>query len=101
MTPEEKARAFVGNYVDGNRKTRNRLKRQAADLARHTHVAGVDLCMSKATEYSPRIRVLFRLAAQVALIAHGRESDKSERYLWDLRNDEEGRAQLARLEARL
>lgn len=99
MTPEERAIDFIDRYVGANRKRRARLKAEGVALAVEVHRAGVDLCMSRATEHSPRIRVLFRLAAKVALCAHGSGSPELSRFEYDLSGDPDGLAEYERLRA--
>ncbi len=66
--PEHRAQAFIDQFLGASKQRRARLRHEAAQLAARTHRHGVDLCMSKATEFSPRIKVLFLAAAKLALM---------------------------------
>jgi hypothetical protein len=82
--PEDRAQAFIDEFLGASKNRRAKLRWEAGRLAEQTHVHGVDLCMSKATEFSPRIGVLFLAAAKLALM--GQVKDKMERYERDIRN---------------
>ena len=99
MTPEERSAEFLHRCARANRKGRAKLKAEGVALAEEVHRAGVDLCMSRATEHSPRISVLFRLAAKVALFAHGSGSPELSRFEYALQSDPDGLAEYERLRA--
>ncbi|MCO4770275.1 MAG: hypothetical protein KDA24_09620 [Deltaproteobacteria bacterium] len=81
--PEHRARTFLEEYRAGDARRRRAMRSEAAGLARSTHRAGVDLCMSKATEFSPRIKVLFGLAAKLAVLADDIKGDELARFQRD------------------
>ncbi len=96
--PEDRAQAFIDDFLGTSKKRRAKLRWEAGQLAKQTHVHGVDLCMAKATEFSPRIKVLFLAAAKLALM--GQVNDLA-RYERDIRNHRDGLASYETLRKRL
>ena len=93
MSSEQRAIDLVRNFLASKGRRDAHLKHEAKTLAETVHRGGVDLCMDRATEFSPRIGELFTLAAQLALIAYGAGSDKVDAYKKDLpKSDESVRA---------
>jgi hypothetical protein len=93
---EQQAAGYIDRYLGAKGKGRTKLRSEGVILASEVHRAGVDLCMSRATEFSPRIKVLFRLAAKVALLAHGSGSPELARFEFSLRSDPDGLAEYER-----
>lgn len=92
MTPEQRGQSLLERLRGANRSRRAKLADDARALASQLHREGVDLCMSKATEHSPRIRVLFRLASQLAVYGFGPDAPELGRFRQGLSGDATGRA---------
>jgi hypothetical protein len=101
MTLEQRGQALLDRALSANAKRRAHLASDARALANSLHREGVGLCMDKATEFSPRIRVLFRLASKLAAIGYGPDAPELKRFERGLQGDDAGQAQLQRLRARL
>lgn len=62
---------FLRDFSQADPAGHSTLRPLGQDLARRLHSAAVDLCHSKATEFSPDIPALFLLAAKVAYLTYG------------------------------
>jgi hypothetical protein len=62
---------FLAQHAKADADARAALRPKGRDLARRLSVEAVDLAMNKATEFSPDIKVLILLAAEVAYLSFG------------------------------
>jgi len=65
---------FISRFLVSNEQMRDAMRAEGADLARRLRQKAVDLAMSKATEFSPKVPLYHLLAAKVALLAHWPDS---------------------------
>ncbi|MEM9071214.1 MAG: hypothetical protein AAGE52_22070 [Myxococcota bacterium] len=82
---EEKAEALIRELA-ASPEARTTRRAESRSLAEDLRAAAIDLCMSRATEFSPRIGLLFLYAAKVAALAYLPDSEIPAEYLRDLRH---------------
>ncbi len=67
---EREGTAFIERFQMSNANERAAAKGAGAALASRLRRGAIDLCMDKATEFSPDIGRFFELASKVALLTH-------------------------------
>ena len=77
--------AFISRFLAAGERERLALKTEGAALADQLRSKAIDLAQFKATEFSPKIRVYHQLAAKVALLAHGPDSEAVKPFEKDIR----------------
>lgn len=87
--PETRAEAFLARFMAASPRERAALRSEAASLAQRTHKAGVTLSHSRATEFSPRIGVLFLAAAKLAAAARAPGEETPSRFVRDIARNAE------------
>jgi len=95
---EARARRLCAELAAASPRERERRREEARELAEAAKREGIDLCHSRATEFSPRIGVLFLAAAKLAQIAHD-DATRPAHYERDIARDEEARAEYERFAA--
>ncbi|MBN1485558.1 MAG: hypothetical protein JXA37_12645 [Chloroflexia bacterium] len=75
---EPQGTAFISRFLASGERERDLLREAGADLAGRLYRAARDLAYAKATEFSPKIRLYFQLAAKVALLVYGPDSEAVE-----------------------
>jgi len=100
MTPEQRAEAFVDSYFGTSPRSRRTHRADGITLAKQLRRAGIDLCMSRATEFSPRIKVLFLAAAKVAVLSHDPGAPELAPYMKDIERDDRAKAAVEKLRKR-
>jgi hypothetical protein len=76
---------FISRFLAADERQRLAMRTEGAALAGQLRRRAIDLAQSKATEFSPKIRIYHQLAAKVALLAHWPDSEALEIYERDIR----------------
>lgn len=79
----ERVRALLDTALRSPRPLTEADRTTAGHAAERLHRHAVDLCMDRATEFSPKIGECFDLAARLALVAHGPGTTEAARYAKD------------------
>lgn len=82
---EQAGAEFISRFFASGEGERSALKVKGADLAHQLRRKAIDLAQSRATEFSPKIRLYHQLAAKVALLAHWPDSKALEVFEKDIR----------------
>jgi len=67
---ELQTEGFISRFLGSNHQTRDKMRAEGRALADRLRREAIDLAMSKATEFSPKISLYFLLAAKAALLAY-------------------------------
>ena len=72
---ERQATDFIDRFLAADEPERAELKAKGAELAHQLRRRAIDLAHSRATEFSPRLKLYHQLAAKVALLAYGPDNE--------------------------
>jgi len=97
---EDRAHRLLAELEAAPPRERGRRRDEARRLAEASKREGIDLCHSRATEFSPRIGTLFLAAAKLAWIGYDDET-RPAHYERDIGRDAEARAEYERFVAAL
>jgi len=78
--PERSGDAFIARFIEADELERDEMRTEGEALANDLSHQAMELGMSKATEFSPRISVCTSLAAKVALLSLGPDHERLDRY---------------------
>ncbi len=81
---EREGTAFIERFHTSNADERAAVKGAGAALASRLRRRAIDLCMDKATEFSPDVGRFFELAAKVALLTHWPDEEALAQYEQDV-----------------
>ena len=73
---EERAKLFLSEYLLCPIEHRDGLKDEVAEIAQMLQREAIGLCMSRATEFSPKIELDFLLSAKIAYLVYGSQSSQ-------------------------
>ena len=88
---EREGTAFIERFQTSTANERAAAKGAGAALASRLRRGAIDLCMDKATEFSPDIGLFFGLAAKVALLTHWPDEEALAQYEKDVGYSDERR----------
>jgi hypothetical protein len=74
--PEARGEAFIARFMAADGPTRERMRAGGVALAEELRSRAVGLAYSRATEFSPALPLCHMLAAKVALLVHGPDSER-------------------------
>lgn len=82
---ESQAEKFIALFLTANEDQRCTLMPEGVDLANRLRRRAIDLAQSRATEFSRDVPLYHQLAAKVALLAHGLDSEALPHFERDIR----------------
>jgi hypothetical protein len=72
---ERQTTDFIDYFLAADESERAGLKAKGAALAHQLRRQAIDMAYSRATEFSPRLKLYHQLAAKVALLAYGPDDE--------------------------